>query len=307
MASFLNNVKEEICKSINDRDKKYACLYGILLYCRSLSENQISFSTECGKFAELFEKLLKNVFSGKINYRRETGTKKNGITFYSFLIDDRESIERIFRVYNILPENREVNLENIVNNSMSAFIAGVFFICGSVSDPYKEYHLEFTVPSEKLYENLNEILMDIDIELGKIIRKGTMVAYVKNSENIEDILTFMGARQGTIDLMNIKIYKDVRNKANRIANCDSANIDKVIATAMRQIDDINYIISQDGFENLSDDLREVSEIRLENPEISLQEIGEMLKKPISRSGVARRFQKISKIAEEMRKNENGVI
>lgn len=149
--------------------------------------------------------------------------------------------------------------------------------------------------------------MDIDIELGKIIRKGTMVAYVKNSENIEDILTFMGARQGTIDLMNIKIYKDVRNKANRIANCDSANIDKVIATAMRQIDDINYIISQDGFENLSDDLREVSEIRLENPEISLQEIGEMLKKPISRSGVARRFQKISKIAEEMRKNENGVI
>lgn len=147
------------------------------------------------------------------------------------------------------------------------------------------------------------------IESGKTVRKGLTVLYVKDSENIEDILTFIGARQGTIDLINIKIYKDVRNKANRIANCDSANIDKVIAAASRQIHDIEFIMEHGEFDKLSADLQEVSRIRLDNPEMSLQEIGEMLIKPIGRSGVTRRFQKISRFADEIRKkeNNNGVL
>ena len=124
--------------------------------------------------------------------------------------------------------------------------------------------------------------------------------YIKDSENIEDILTFIGARQCTIDLMNIKIYKDMRNRVNRIANCDAANIEKVVAAASRQIRDINTIKQAEEFDSLSADLKEVAELRLAFPEYSLQEIGENLKNPIGRSGVNRRFQKIAALAEEIR-------
>ena len=101
--------------------------------------------------------------------------------------------------------------------------------------------------------------------------------------------------------MNVKIYKDVRNKANRIANCDSANIDKVVAAAMKQQEDILLIARTQGLESLSDELREVAELRLENSGMSLQEIGDSLSEPISRSGVNHRFKKLAKIADEIRK------
>ena len=93
--------------------------------------------------------------------------------------------------------------------------------------------------------------------------------------------------------MNVKIYKDVRNKANRIANCDSANIDKVVNAAMKQIEDIKLIAAVSGLDSLSDDLREVALLRLENTDMSLKEIGENLSEPLSRSGVNHRFQKLS--------------
>ena len=309
MASFSNDVKKELCKGITDKDKRYACLYGILLYCKGLTDSHISFSTECEEFALLFEMLVKSIFNNEIKVKIETGSRKNGNKAYALSIEDKQSVSRIQQTYNINIERREINLRNIVNNSLNIFLAGVFFICGSVSDPYKEYHLEFTVPNEQLYKDLHDILLSLGIESGKTVRKGLTVLYVKDSENIEDILTFIGARQGTIDLINIKIYKDVRNKANRIANCDSANIDKVIAAASRQIHDIEFIMEHGEFDKLSADLQEVSRIRLDNPEMSLQEIGEMLIKPIGRSGVTRRFQKISRFADEIRKkeNNNGVL
>lgn len=308
MASFSNDVKKELCTGITDKDKKYACLYGILLYCKGFTDNHIGFSTECKEFALLFEMLVKNIFDNEIKVIIETGTRKNGSNIYTLSIDDKQSVYLILKTYNINLEKREINLKNIVNNSLNVFLAGVFFICGSVSNPYKEYHLEFTVPCIQLYSDLHDMLLSLGIEAGKTVRKGMTVLYVKDSENIEDILTFIGARQGTIDLINIKIYKDVRNKANRIANCDSANIDKVIAAASRQIHDIEFIMERGEFDNLSADLQEVSKIRLDNPEISLQEIGEMLSKPIGRSGVTRRFQKISRFAEKIKKeNNNGVL
>ncbi|MGN1481151.1 DNA-binding protein WhiA, partial [Porcipelethomonas sp.] len=303
MASFSNDVKEELCAGITDKDKRYACLYGILLYCKNFTENHICFTTECKGFADLFGVLLKSVFNSEIIYQRETGVRKNGQPFYSVSVSGTENVKYITDTYNIKLEKREINLRHIVNNSLNVFLAGVFFICGSVSDPYKEYHLEFSVPDDQLYLDLHDVLLGLGIEGRKTQRKGNPILYIKDSENIEDILTFIGARQGTIDLMNIKIYKDVRNKANRIANCDSANIDKVISAAMRQLSDIEYIKAHGEFENLPADLMEVSELRIENPEASLQEIGELLSKPIGRSGVTRRFQKISKFADEIRKQQ----
>lgn len=302
MASFSNEVKKELTQSITDKDKQFACLYGVLLFCRNITDKAISLSTESGEFAELFKKLVKSVYKDSVEVFSEITNKKNGSRIYNLSINGQEQTKKVLDRYNIVPEKRKINTEHIANNSLGAFLAGVFFICGSVSDPYKEYHLEFTMPEERLFDDLHAVLLELAIDGRKTERKGTTVLYIKDSENIEDILTFLGARQSTIDIMNIKIYKDVRNKANRIANCDSANIDKVIAAAAKQIDDIKFIISNDQFDKLSEELRETAEIRLENPEMTLQEIGELLKKPIGRSGVMRRFKKISQIADGIRNN-----
>lgn len=302
MASFSNEVKKELTQSITDKDKQFACLYGVLLFCRNITDKAISLSTESGEFAELFKKLVKSVYKDSVEVFSEITNKKNGSRIYNLSINGQEQTKKVLDRYNIVPEKRKINTEHIANNSLGAFLAGVFFICGSVSNPYKEYHLEFTMPEERLFDDLHAVLLELAIDGRKTERKGTTVLYIKDSENIEDILTFLGARQSTIDIMNIKIYKDVRNKANRIANCDSANIDKVIAAAAKQIDDIKFIISNDQFDKLSEELRETAEIRLENPEMTLQEIGELLKKPIGRSGVMRRFKKISQIADGIRNN-----
>ena len=112
----------------------------------------------------------------------------------------------------------------------------------------------------------------------------------------------MGAQQCTLELMNIKIHKDVRNKANRIRNCDAANIDKVVAASAKQVEDIHLIESVQGLESLPADLLELAQLRLENPELSLKELGDLLTVPIGRSGVNHRFQKIAAIAGEIRTN-----
>ena len=132
------------------------------------------------------------------------------------------------------------------------------------------------------------------------------MVYIKGSESIEDTLTFIGAQQCTLELINVKIYKDVRNKANRIANCDSANIDKVVAAAMKQQEDIRLIASTVGLDSLSEELREVAELRLGSSGMSLNEIGASLSEPISRSGVNHRFKKLAKIADEIRKG-GGIV
>ena len=296
MPSFSNEVKKELVSGINDKDKRFACLYGILLYCRNLSREHISFTTESAEFAEMSVRLIKSVSEGRACACLEKNERKNGGSTFTVSVKDREHIEYLLENYKIKPEKREINLRNILRNSLSAFLAGVFFICGSVSDPYKEYHLEFTTPVELLCSDLHTVLLETGID-GKITtRKGMNVLYVKDSENIEDILTFIGAQQSTIDLMNIKIYKDVRNRANRLANCDTANIDKVIRAAVKQTEDIKALMRSGEYDSLPAELREVAVLRLGNPEMTLQEIGEQLSKPIGRSGVARRFQKIAKLA-----------
>ena len=160
--------------------------------------------------------------------------------------------------------------------------------------------MEFTVPEEGIASQLSTLLGDIGVTAKTVLRRGQHIVYIKGSESIEDTLTFIGAQQCTLELMNVKIYKDVRNKANRIANCDAANIDKVVDAAMKQIEDITYIEKTKGLDYLSDELRELAELRLDNVDMSLKEIGDSLTVPISRSGVNHRFRKIAKIAEELR-------
>ena len=297
--SFSNDVREEIARSITDRDRQFACLYGILLYSRIFTQEQVVLQSPV--FARLMPMLFRAVFRTELQPDVRTISRGGDQSMVSYTITDAAQISRICEVYHIRPEKREIRLSNLVNNSLSAFLAGVFFGCGSMIDPNKEYHLEFNTPSELLCSDLQKLLGSIGISGGQLLRKNMYVLYLKDSEHIEDTLTYMGAQQCTIALMNIKIRKDMRNKANRVRNCDEANINKVVGAAIRQIQDIQWITQCGQLEALSPELQELAELRLENPELSLKELGELLSEPIGRSGVNHRFQKIAAFAEELRK------
>lgn len=291
-------MRKEICSGINDKDKRFACLYGILLFSRILTPERICFQTESRISSEVFDSLFGNVFHCRLSHSENE--RKGGTVLCTYDIEDAALIKKIFEKYKLTSPERTINSEIIATNSLGVFTAGVFMACGSVNDPSKEYHLEFSVPQERLAKELTILLSDIGATARTVTRRGQHIVYIKESESIEDVLTFIGAQQCTLELMNVKIWKDVRNKANRIANCDSANIDKVVKAAMKQIEDIRLIQQNIGFDSLSQELREIAEMRLENYDMSLQEIGESLSVPISRSGVNHRFRKLAAIADEIR-------
>lgn len=307
--SFSHSVKKELCSIITDKDRKYCCLYGMLLFCKNFAPDSITFQTENQLVCELFCRLADDVIGGRNIVEVIETKKKNDVTLYSLNIPSEHFREEIIYRYRISSRTliHRIQRENIDNNSIFAFIAGAFLSCGSITEPIKEYHLEFVVPYYDLTQDLLNLLTEVGINAKYTERKNMYVIYLKGSEAIEDLLTLMGATMSSIDLMNVKIYKDVRNKANRIANCDSANIERTLKASDKQIADIEYIADTIGLENLPADLINIAELRMEYPEMSLRELGENLDKPLGRSGANHRLKRISEIAEALReeRNENG--
>ena len=293
---------------MTDKDRKYCCLYGMLLFCRTFSPDSIVFQTENKYVRDLFRKLADDVIGGsQITGISET-KKKNGGALYSVSVPSEHYREEIICRYRVASRTliHRIQTDIIDNNSIFAFLAGAFLSCGSITEPIKEYHLEFAVPYRELANDLMELLVSVGINAKYTERKNTYVIYLKDSEAIEDLLTLMGATMSSIDLMNVKIYKDVRNKANRIANCDAANIERTLRASEKQIGDIEYIMETEGLDSLTPELRNMAEIRLENPDVSLKELGEMLDKPVGRSGANHRLQKLSEIAGMIREKRGDI-
>lgn len=298
--SFSDNVRESIRSTINDQDKRFACLYGMLLYCRTLTKDEICVKSESEIFDSVFPILMKTVFGAAIPLEITRKPRKDGTVLYIYRICGREAVTKIRGMFHI-HEERHIDMRNLPTNSIGMFLGGVFLTCGSMTDPNKDYHLEFTAPTEALCSDLCDVLFSVGVHPNVTKRRYAYAAYLKVSEEIGDLLTFMGAQRCTLDLIDIKIDKEVKNNVNRLNNCDMANIDKVISASEKQQEDIRLIIQNDGMKELSSDLRELAELRLENPHLSLQDLGDMLSRPIGRSGVNHRFRKLAAIAERYRK------
>ena len=197
--------------------------------------------------------------------------------------------------------NLHIHEENLQKDCcISAFLRGVFLICGTVTDPQKEYHLEFSTPYLHLAEDLVAVLHRVKAaQLSPSIarRKNSYIVYIKESAAIEDFLTLTGAVNSAMNLMQIKMYKETYNNLNRVSNCETANLDKTYSAATKQIAAIALISDKVGLDELPADLREAAVLRLENPEMSLREMGERLS--ISRSGVNHRLRRILEFAEQL--------
>lgn len=286
--SFATDVKNELIE-VSDHSKQDILLYGVLYGMRGTdfpvlySENQA--------VIEYVKKLLLGE-----KYEVTTSFKRN-TTQYALTVTEYDGL---LRKYNF--RNAAVNTEFVDGNDVDTgmFLRGVFLACGSISDPNREYHLELTLSTEEKCNAVYSLINEQGMAIKKSSRGGQAFLYAKESERISDFLTYIGAMIHSMEIMNVKIYKDVRNNVNRAVNCEAANIGKTVAAAQKQIEDIELIEQLKGLNSLSEDLRQVAEIRLENADMSLREIGEMLNPPISRSGVNHRLNRISKIADSLR-------
>ncbi|WP_242836124.1 DNA-binding protein WhiA [Ruminococcus albus] len=308
--SFSYRVKSEIIDKINTSQKADACLMGLLCCCNELSDREILFLTENSLVKDFFVRNVCRVLKDDNAVDISEAERRSGVTLFSLTIPDEG--QRIYLLdYFGMDESRRLTEEYLPKDKFFPFLtAGIFLACGSVNDPSKKYHMEFVMPTLDLCNDLGLLLIERHEIIPKHVeRKGAQVMYIKESENIIDMLTLMGATMCSIELMNVKMEKDVRNKINRAMNCDNANIDKTLRAAERQVADIELIDQKIGLSALPEQLKEMAELRLENPDYNLKQLGAEMVPPISRSGANHRLQKLSEIAEELRKKhglEQGV-
>lgn len=303
--SFATNLKDELCKDVPEQESAiHALLYGFLLFSHKFSAEEISFSVVHEPTARLFAEALATHcgISAKINFReRARGT------LYKVSIEKASERKKVLDAFYHAPKEPtlRINRANIENEEdVQYFLRGAYLVCGSLTDPNKEYHLEFDVSYMNLCKDLSTLIGEVLPQPKSTIRRGAYIVYYKESENIEDMITYIGAMMSSLEMMNIKIEKDIKNRVNRRVNCENANMDKTLNASLRQVEDIKYIFEkkEEGF--LPDELLQVAKIRLENPEMSLKELCESVEPPLSRSGVNHRLKKISEIANSLR---NGTI
>lgn len=305
--SFASDLKDELCKEVPEEESAlHALLYGFLLFSYKFRADEISFSVLHEPTARLFAEALMTHCGvpAKITFKERVRG-----TLYKVCIEKASERRKVMDAFYHVPgePHLRINRANIENEEdVRYFLRGAYLVCGSLTNPEKDYHCEFDVSYMNLCKDLSALIGEVLAQPKSTIRRGSYMVYYKESENIEDLLTYIGAPMSAVELMNIKIIKDIKNRVNRRMNCDNANLDKTLNASFQQVQDIKYIFDVKGNTFLSDELRTVAEIRLENPDMSLRELGESVEPPLSRSGVNHRLKRIGEIAAEIRKQqENG--
>ena len=299
--SFTLEVKSELIA--RDREEEHAFLafcYGLFLFASSFSLNAMYLKTENRELANTYAACALRLAGIKV----KTHATKGGT--YTCEIASAEDRKKVFEAFSLSGKEftLRINLANIDSeNCYADFLAGVFCACGMVANPQKDYHLEFAVSYHQLSKDLIRLMddteMDPPLHPKYVVRNYDIVIYFKGSEHIEDLLLLMGASNAAFRVMDAKIEKDFKNKANRLKNCDSANINKTALTGAKQARAMRRIKNKLGFEALPEELRELAQLRMLNPEMSLAELAENLNEPLSRSGVNHRMKRLEAIAEEL--------
>lgn len=297
--SFSSEIKNELCNVRElSASEMSAMLYGLMFAGRTMNRKPV-IQTENANLISAAKTLSESVFSGAKT--ETTRLVRNGSSLYTFSVKSA-LVKELYGDFSV------INTQIVSGNDLDggAFLRGVFVSCGSITDPKKEYHLEIVLPESGLCpENqrckiLAEFICEHGMEIKTTTRAGNTVIYIKESGLIEDFLTYIGAGMHAIEIMQVKIEKDLRNRANRSVNCECANLDKTVAASEKSRRDIEFIIEKNAMSALSAELRETAELRLANPESSLSELCEMFDPPISRSGLNHRLRRLSKVAKNLR-------
>jgi len=320
--SFSSDVKEELSKQISSaRHCQIAELTAIISLCGNIliSEDDtytLKIQTENEAVARKFFTLLKKGFNidTDVSIREYTHLKRG--TAYTVWVREHEATIKILTVTKLINPQMEIGenlslMDNLLLQKICckrAFIRGAFLANGSISDPMKSYHFEIACTSKNKAEQLQATINAFENMEAKIVtRKRHYVIYIKEGDQIVQILNMMEAHLALMDLENVRILKEVRNSVNRKVNCETANINKVVSAAMKQVEDIRYLSATIGLESLTKGLEEIARLRLEHSDIPLKELGMMLTPTVGKSGVNHRLRKLSTLAEELREKQGGAI
>ena len=188
-----------------------------------------------------------------------------------------------------------------------AYIRGAFLAGGSISDPNKSYHFEIVCSTEEMGKQVCTLMQSFSMDAKTVLRKKSYVVYLKEGSQIVDILNIMEAHVSLMELENVRILKEMRNTVNRKVNCETANINKTVSAAVKQVEDITYLKETIGFENLPEGLVEAALARLANPDLTLKELGAILNPPVGKSGINHRLRKLSELADKVRQEQGGLL
>ena len=272
----------------------------MLIFGRAFSLSEISLMTEIHAVAEHYCTSIRDL----TGVTPEITCSKAGN--YKINIPTRADRLKVLEYFGYTGKEitLRVNLSNLEQSNedccSKAFLRGVFLVCGSVTDPQKDYHIEFSVTKAKLCEDLMQIIGDLGLRCKKIVRNNSYVVYSKEAESIEDYIGTMGANNAFLEVMQTRAMKDIKNQINRRSNFESANLSRSIEAGLKQVAVIEEILSKIKLSDMTKDLEELCSLRLENPDISLDELGKMMNPELSRSAVSRRFKKLEKIAAELK-------
>ncbi len=309
--SFASDIKDEL---LNTENMPECCLhamaYGMFLFGRSFSYGDISLMTDNGRIAEKYNELAMKVC--KVN--ADTSVSDKGKFTVGF--DRAETREKVLNCFSCTGKEPTLRIGrgNLLNECFdeerkfsccdAAFLRGAFLSCGTASDPSKSYHLEFVVPFKTLSLDLLKLLNDYGIKAKHTVRRYVNVIYIKDSESIEDLLVSIGAPFSFFEILNTKIYKDLRNHTNRKLNFENANFSKTLNASFLQLDAIAKLRKSKMLETLSDDFIQVAKYREKNRDASLKAIGEMCTPVLSRSAVNHRLKKIIELASKLEAADN---
>ena len=287
---FSDKIKFELLESPTDKYNNVYQFIGMVLFVKNLKVKKIEIASENKEVILAYKEQMLKLADVDVTYKKELLKNK---TLYKILsLDEKQNIkllEYIATIYN----------KKMPKNYLNSFIRGSFIACGYIANPKNKYYLEFNLPNKDLTNILNKYLKISGFMLKYKTINGKHILYFTNSDLIEDFLTYIGATKSSLEIMNIKVYKDLRNKVNRLVNCETSNINKIVSASSYQIKCINKIIEKKGLNYLDDNLKVVALKRLNNPQMPLSELILTLPFNISKSGLNHRLKKIEKIAEDI--------
>ena len=299
--SFSYDTKNELCRlPVQRLCCARAEAYGILLYCSTFHPGEVRVVTENPNFAARLPRLFHRAFGLRFDRQPEPEQQEGKRVFQ---LTDGKKLDHIINLLGYDPRQNPVLHINFgmleEECCRSAFLRGVFFAGGSITDPAKRYHLELTTSHMQVSRELDVLLRECGYPPKSVSRNGSFVTYFKQSHQIEDFLTLIGAPVAAMNVMTAKMEKDLRNSVNRRLNCDSANLDKAVGAAQEQLEAIRKLETAGLLEKQPEKLRQTASLRAANPELTLSELAEEFDPPVTKSCLNHRLRKLVELAKNL--------
>lgn len=299
--SFSKRCKKEVLKK--EPISTLGELLSIIHFIGSIRINRgaynVKFETDSNSNARYIYNLIKDLYDYSPTFEIFDKSYKDKERIFTVLVEDNEISEDLIEKKSEGFIDSFSDIEDVSLDDIKSFLKIAFIYKGSINDPQRGYNLEIIAREEKELRLIKESMDTFDLNAKINDRGDYYIVYIKDSDKISDFLAIIGANRSLFELENVRAMKSIRNNINRQTNFDKANIDRTVKASLRQVDAIKLVIESDKYEKLSSEMKEIASLRLENPYLSIEELGEMMDPPMTKSKVNYRLQKFIKLSEEL--------